>query len=374
MKGRGTRIISPTDLNAVTPDSQHKTHFVIVDAIGVCEKDKTDSRPLERKRTVPFDKLLLSVATGKRDDDTLTSLAGRLARLDKQISDRDREVIQEAADGKDLKELINGLLDAVDPDKHLERAREIFQTEQPTEDQLKEASEKLVEEACNPFDDANLRNKIIEIKTKSEQTLDIVSPDKVLFAGFDKAAKERAESIVESFKKFIDENKDEITALQIFYSKPYGQRHVTFSQVKELAEAIEKPPNNLTPELLWKAYEQLDKAKVRGAGPQKLLTNIISLVRFSLGEIDVLEPFTETIDKRFEDWLAQQESIGRKFSDEQLEWLSMIKEHVATSLTIEMEDFEYAPFHDKGGQVKVYQLFGEGLNEILDDLNGALAA
>jgi type I restriction enzyme R subunit len=66
-KGRGTRTISKTDLKAVTPDNETKTHFVIVDAVGVCENDKTDSRPLERKKTVPFDKLVLDVAKGKRD-------------------------------------------------------------------------------------------------------------------------------------------------------------------------------------------------------------------------------------------------------------------------------------------------------------------
>jgi type I restriction enzyme R subunit len=73
MKGRGTRTINPNDFQAVTPGAAVKTHFVIVDAVGVCESDKSDSRPLERKRTVPFDKLLQSVALDNRDEDTLTS-------------------------------------------------------------------------------------------------------------------------------------------------------------------------------------------------------------------------------------------------------------------------------------------------------------
>ena len=80
MKGRGTRVISDTDLTAVTPDAGHKTHFVIVDAVGVCESDKTDTRPLEHKKHVPFDKLLQRVAMGVRDADSLESLA-RPSRL-----------------------------------------------------------------------------------------------------------------------------------------------------------------------------------------------------------------------------------------------------------------------------------------------------
>ncbi|GAI95209.1 unnamed protein product, partial [marine sediment metagenome] len=109
MKGRGTRTISSTDFNAVTPDATNKTHFVIVDAIGVCENDKTDSRPLERKRTVPFDKLILSVALGSRDEDTLTSLAGRLAAMDKEIDARDKGEIEQAAGGKTLKHMVKGV-------------------------------------------------------------------------------------------------------------------------------------------------------------------------------------------------------------------------------------------------------------------------
>jgi len=129
-----------------------------------------------------------------------------------------------------------------------------------------------------------------EIKKRNEQIIDTVSIDEVITAEFDEAAKEKAKTLVDTFKKFIEENRDEITALQIFYSKPFGQRHLSFSQIKQLAEAIEKPPYKLTPEILWKAYEQLEKSKVRGAGAQKLLTNIISLVRFAVGEARYLNP------------------------------------------------------------------------------------
>jgi len=91
MKGRGTRVIQNTDLQKMTPDAGHKSYFVIVDAVGVCEVDKTDMRSLERKVHVPFEKLLSGVAMGIRDVDTLTSLAGRLARLERGSKPGDRE-------------------------------------------------------------------------------------------------------------------------------------------------------------------------------------------------------------------------------------------------------------------------------------------
>jgi type I restriction enzyme R subunit len=327
MKGRGTRVIDSTDFNAVTPDASNKTHFVIVDAVGVCETDKTDSRPLERKKTVPFDKLILNIALGNRDEDSVTSLAGRLARLDREIDEKDKKEIEEAAGGKPLKQIINNLLDAVDVDKKFERAKEIFKTDTPTEEQIKKASEELTKIACTPFDSPGLRNTLIDIKKKSEQIIDTVSKDTVVFVGFDEQAKEKARTIVDTFKRFIEENKDELTALQIIYSKPYSKRHLTYNSIRELAEAIKKPPYNLTPEILWQAYEQLEKSKVRGAGAQKLLTNIISLIRFAIGKSDILEPFSDIVDSRFNKWLAEQQLLGKSLTPEQLTWLNMIKDH-----------------------------------------------
>jgi len=301
-------------------------------------------------------------------------VAGRLARLDAEIDDQARREIAAVAGGQTLPDMINRLLDAVDPDKQVARAREIFQTEEPGVEQIQQATAALINEACAPIEDPTVRNKIIEIKKRNEQTIDTVSRDQVIFAGYDAQARDKAQGVVASFKKFMDENKDELTALQIFYSLPYGQRHLTFAQVEELAAAIKKPPYSLTPELIWKAYERLEEARVRGAGPKKLLTDLISLVRFTLGESDTLEPYADTVTRRFESWLAKQKLQGRVFTPEQLGWLRMIKEHVATSLVVEVEDFELAPFFEKGGPVKAFQLFGPGLPKILTEVNEALAA
>lgn len=368
MKGRGTRTIPSSDLQAVTPDADFKTHFVIVDAVGVCEHDKTDSRPLERKKTVSFEKILNSVAYGVRDVDTITTLAGRLARMDRKLNNKDRTEIEEVAQ-EPFKEVINRLLDAVDPDKHVEKASSMFKTENPDKKQIKEAQEELVKEACEPFDNPKLRKMIMEIKTKNEQIIDTISADTLLNAGFSESI---ATSKVQSFKQFIEENKDEVTALQIIYNKPYGQRHITYEQIKELADSIEKPPYYLTPEIIWKAYESLERSKVKG-NPHKLLTDIIQLIRFTIEEIDILEPFDESVNENFNKWLTKQENSGHKFTPEQMEWLNMIKDHITTSLSIEMDDFDNVPFYEKGGAIKIYQLFGDNLNKIMEELNEVLA-
>ncbi len=199
------------------------------------------------------------------------------------MDDYERAELTAAAGGKGIKKMINGLLDAVDPDVLQEKARELSGTGEPSEADLKRAGAKLVEKACEPFDDPDFRDLIINIKKKTEQIIDNVSEDSLRYAGYDEAAKERAQETVDKFKKFIEENHDELTALEIIYSKPHGQRFLTYAEIKKLARAIERPPYDLSTDLVWKAYEHLERAKVRGAGPQKLLTNIVSLVRFAVG-------------------------------------------------------------------------------------------
>jgi type I restriction enzyme R subunit len=374
MKGRGTRTVDPTELNAVTPDCAHKTHFVIVDAVGVCESDKGETRPLERSKSVPFDKLILSVAMGKRDEDTLTSLAGRLARLDRELTEKDRKQIATVAGGTTLRTITNRLLDAVDPDQHQAKARETFGTDQPTPDQIGQAAAALAKTACLPFDSPDLRNLLIDLKKQSEQTIDRVSQDEVVSAGFDQSAKDKAQSLVESFRQFIEANKDEITALQMIYSLPYGQRHLTYAAIRQLAEVLEKPPLLLTADRLWQAYANLEQARVKQRGPQKLLTDIISLIRFAIGEAQVLEPFAVSAEQRFQDWLAQQQAAGKTFTPEQTEWLTLAKNRIVANLEIDVEDFELAPFFEKGGPLRAVQLFGEGLRPLLKELAEVLAA
>ncbi|ACI22167.1 MULTISPECIES: type I restriction-modification enzyme R subunit C-terminal domain-containing protein [Thermodesulfovibrio] len=372
MKGRGTRVISPDDLQAVTPDALHKTHFIIVDAVGVCENDKTDSRPLERKRSIPFDKLIHSVALGNRDEDTLSSLVARLSKLDRELNEKDRREIEALAGGRKIKEIINRLIDAIDPDKKIEKAKEIFNTDNPSNEQIKNALENLVDEACKPFDNPDLREILITIKKRNEQIIDTISKDRVILAGFDDSAKEKAKTIIDTFKRFIEENKDELIAIELLYKKPYGRRHITYEEIKRLADAIQKPPYYLTTELVWKAYEQLERSKVKKAGPQRLLTDIISLLRFTLGSTEFLEPFPEIVEERFSDWLREQQRSGKTFTPEQLEWLTMIKDHIATSCSIELEDFDYAPFYEKGGLMRFHYLFGTESDIILEELNEVL--
>ncbi len=372
MLGRGTRTISNTDLLSVTPDAKFKTHFIAVDAVGVFESIKIDSRPTDRKPSIPLDKLLISVASGNRDEDTILTLAGRLSRIERGMDESDRKEVLALSNGKSIQQIVSNLFDAVNPDVKIDKAKLAFKVDNPTDEQLKKIGEELVKEAVAPFDNPKLRNTLVDIQRMIEQVIDTVSRDEVLYTGGNSKSKEKAEALVKSFKEFIEKNKDEITALQIIYSKPYGQRHITFEDIKTLAQAIRKPPYNLTPEILWNAFEQLEKSKVKGAGAVKLLTDMISLIRFAIGQEQILEPFPEVVERRFQSWLKRQNDLGKGFTPEQEQWLNMIKEHISTSLSVEMDDFDNPPFFDRGGRIKVYKVFGERLETVLEELNEEL--
>ena len=363
MKGRGVRTISATDFNAVTPDGRNKDRFVIVDAVGVTETKLSDSYSIDRKPTVPFDKLLDRVGMG--DLDVLSSLASRLARLDRKLTPRDRQAIEDASQGVPLQTLVSSLLRADDPDAALNDARQTTGQGDPPKSAVAEAQKQLLEDAARPFAaNPDLRQRLVDIHRSYEQTIDTVSADSLIEAGF---SDDQAKTIVQSFQEYIEENRDEITALQVLYERPYRQR-LSYADIKALADALVSPPRSWTTDRLWEAYRQLDKSKVRGSG-QRTLADIVSVVRFAIGGLDELAPFADGVRERFQGWLAMQEMAGRAFTEEQVRWLEAIRDHIAGSVSMEMGDFQYAPFSQQGGLGRAHQLFGEELAGLLEELN-----
>ncbi|MDP3048234.1 MAG: DEAD/DEAH box helicase family protein, partial [Thermodesulfovibrionales bacterium] len=196
MKGRGVRVINPNELQSVTPDAKAKTHFIVVDAVGVCEQDKTDSRPMEKKLSISLEKLLQAVALGNTEPDVISSIAGRLSRIEKRISQEEKEEIKNLNNGQDIKDLMAGLVQSIDPDMHIESAKKDFGNDAPSEEQIKQASNKIIKEAVKPLHNPELRKKIVELHKTLEQTIDIISKDEVVAAGFDADALEKARKTV----------------------------------------------------------------------------------------------------------------------------------------------------------------------------------
>lgn len=366
MKGRGVRTVDDAQLRAVTPDAGTKTRFVLIDAVGVTETAKNAVPPLERKRTVPFDKLLQQVAEGDRSEDTLTSLAARLAALDRKLEPDDARRVEEAI-GAPLRQVANDLLDAVDEDVIDREAGP-----DATEEDRASVAERLADDACAPFDDPGARTLLNDIKQRSDIVIDDINPDRVLSAGFDQ---DRARRTTQGFEAFLAENRDRIAALQILYERPAGQQRLTYAQVRDLADRLGDAPRYLKTADVWQAYKRLDAARVRGAPADRILTEVIALVRFALGQADALEPTSVQAERRFNLWLGREKKAGRDYTPAQLAWLTAIRDHVAANAEVTREDLMEAPaFTDQGGLIAARGLFGDRLDALLTEVRDAVAA
>jgi len=316
---------------------------------------------MDQKKSVPLDALLQAVSLGNVEPEVLSSVAVRLARLDAQLTDAERSKVAAEAGGLDLKELSRGIVQALDP----------------REDRTPQEAEAALREAVKPLSNPTLRSMILTLKQQKELVIDVVTQDRVLEAGFSAAARERAQGIVQCFEAFIAEHRDEITALQILYNRP-TKAPLKFEDLKGLADTLQAPPHLWTESQLWQAYAALDQSKgegkVRGASRRRILTDLVSLVRYAMHQENELVPYPERVAANFKAWTAQQQAAGKAFTDEQRWWLEKMAEHIASNLGIDAEDFGYAPFDQRGGLGRVHQLFGAELPKVVEELNRELVA
>src|SRR5690606_10335363 len=315
MKGRGTRTINSNDLKLVSKTANTKTHFVIVDAVGATKSKKTDSRPLERKPSVPLKDLMGAVSMGHQDEDLFLSLANRLIRLEKQITDKEKDRLLELSGGKNLKQITKELITAYDADAIEERAQQEIskipeqdQTPAVLEEARKKAQEQLILEASKTFN-GPLNEYLDNVRKQHEQIIDGINIDTVTKSEWEITSVDNARQTIKDFTEYLEAHKDEIQALSIFYNQPYNRRNITFNMIKEVMEKLQLEKPQLTPDYVWDAFVTLNassRAQSRGEVPSKpkdQLTALVSLIRKACGIDKDLKPFDKTIEKNFNDWL-----------------------------------------------------------------------
>lgn len=369
MKGRGTRTLNKDDLQKVTPSAtENKDHFIIVDAVGVTKSKKTETRTLERKPSVSMKELMLNVATGSKDEDTLTSLANRVIRLNSRLTPSERKVFKDTV-GITANEMAQNLLDVFDVDVLVEKAgifaddRELTEEEQ----QIVSAKQKeLIKEAVSPFYNPEIRDYIENIRIKHDQIIDSVNIDVVTYSGYSKDQQANADRTIQTFRDFIEENKDEILALRIIYDRRYKDRPMAIENLKKLYEKLKA--HNITIERLWECYAIKKPEKVK-RGTMAQLTDLISIIRFEMGYEDNLSPFAEKVNYNFMRWTLKSNAGDVHFTEEQMSWLRLIKEHIISSLSIEPTDLDLNPFDKKGGLGRFYDVFGDKYEDILKEMN-----
>jgi len=376
MKGRGTRTLDMDELRKVTPSAvSAKTHYVIVDAIGVTKSLKTASQPLITKPSVPLKDLAMAVMMGATDEDTVSSLAGRLARLNKQLDPDDQRQIRDTSGGIELKQIVGRLFGAIDADNIEAKALELAglpMGSDPGDTKRQQAQEQLVQAVATVFN-GELVELIDAIRRDKEQTIDHDNLDSVLRAEWDKDAASNAQALTGEFADYLKANQDNITALTIFFSQPYRRRELSFDLIRLVLDKLKADKPKLAPLRVWHAYSQLDEYK--GEQPISELTALVALIRRVCGMDDKLSTFDDTVRRNFQNWVMKHHSGGsEKFNEEQMDWLRMIRDHVANSFHIERDDLEMSPFDGQGGLGKMYQLFGAKMDTLLDELNEVLVA
>ncbi|MCB9740842.1 MAG: DEAD/DEAH box helicase family protein [Deltaproteobacteria bacterium] len=401
MKGRGVRVIPDADFQAVTPDAPQKTHFVIVDCVGVMDGCKSDP-PLDRERGKSLAQLLELVRSGHRSDEVLGAIASRLDRVDRKLDDEQRRQIEAVSGGASLREIVAGMLDRLDPIAQELRLRERLGLPADAErgddvDNADDGADEAVdlledpehlalrsqvvgemwEQAAAPLAyNPELCTALLEVRRQQEVTIDVLTLDEVTHSGarqdltLDYAADQ---ALVSAFEAFCQEQKDALDALSLLYERPYGQR-LSRAQLMDLLGALQRPPRRWTGEALWAAYERVEKDRVRGASGGRMLTDLISLVRHAMGVEAELVSYAEVAAERFDGWVLQQEQRGRRFTEEQLGWLRLVRDRIVVDLEVRLEDFDQTPFVEKGGLGKVWAVFGEELEGIVAELNRELVA
>ena len=359
------------DLQKVTPSAtENKDHFVIVDAVGVTKSQKSDTRSLERKPTVSMKELMMNVALGAKDENTLTSLANRIIRLNSQMSSAERKQF-EIKVGASAGVIAENLLNAFDEDVILEQAKKNTDISNPTEEQIKNAQKELVKAASAPFYDPDIRDFIENVRRSHDQIIDSVNLDEVIFAGFDVQQEENVNKVISGFRTFIEENKDEIVALRIIYDAAYKDRPMVIEKLKELYEKLKL--QGITVERLWDCYAIKLPDKVKRSTMSQI-TDLISMIRFEMGYAETLVPFIDKVNYNFMQWTFKKNAGHIQFTEEQMEWLRLIKDHIAVSLSILPEDLDLTPFDRKGGLLGFYDTFGDSYEQILQEMNVALVA
>jgi type I restriction enzyme R subunit len=297
--------------------------------------------------------------------------------LDKQMSEFEKKSFEDKAQGKGVSEVVRQLLYAHDPDTK-ESIEEVITAEQPgiatllLEEMVKEKHLAILDHAIRVFHNPDLREFIVDVRKKYDQIIDTLNIDTVVNSAWVKDQQAEAEKLIADFKLWIEENKDEITALQIFYDQPFRRRELTFKMLKELSEQIIRTRPILAPLRIWKAYEQLETVSGQ---PKNELIALVSLIRRVAGIDSALITFDKTVDKNFADWVwKKQQGATIKFTKEQMEWLYLMKDHIATSVHLEVDDLDYTPFDSLGGRGKLNQLFGAEMETIIEELNEALVA
>ena len=370
MKGRGARTINDADFQTITPDAKFKERFVIVDAVGVTEHPFVDAAPLERTKSLTLKQLLERAATFTITADETATLASRLSRLERELTKEEHRELTDLA-GTPITAITKDLMTVTDPDVITNLEKNAPTKADGTPDVAKAVREHINTVVTPIAGNAPLRTRLLEMRASKDRIIDEVSVD-ILLTAEGVIDYDKCREVITSWKGFLEDNKDEITLIQILYSQD-NNAQITFKELRELSDRIAAPPRSWTIDLIWNAYQALDTDNVQRAD-RHTATDLITLIRYTLEHDHELVPYATTVEDRYTNWLAQQTQNGVTFTDTQRWWLDRIKDTIIQTTHITIDDLDLAPFTERGGIDGAGRDLGPDAQTLIDDLNTTLAA
>ncbi|MGW1288107.1 DEAD/DEAH box helicase family protein [Streptomyces sp. NPDC002586] len=380
MKGRGARTLSLTDFEKVTPGVGPKTRFVIVDAVGVTKKPKVDAAPLERHtdKQISLEKLLRKTAANTIEEEEVSTLAARLAKLDIQMTDEERTEIQRLSGGLELTKIVHEMVDAVSADRQLEVREDAERAGRDPERAVRD----LIERAVQPLAaQPPLRARLLEMRRAKDILYDENGADELLRAGIVVDDKDTAAQTVRDWRQYIADNRDEIAAMSIAFSVGSDvPPSVAMNRLNDVARSIARPPRAWTPDKLWQAYEKLGEAATDGTRRKHTASDLLALLRYELAGgaergAPAPRPYEELVRERYQAWIARQEQMGTRFTERQRWWLDHIAAATAKRVRFDTADLDYAPFTSRNGTDGFIAEFGGTRAEhIITELDRELSA
>ncbi|MEV0125475.1 DEAD/DEAH box helicase family protein [Streptomyces sp. NPDC050703] len=380
MKGRGARTLTLTDFEKVTPGVGPKTRFVIVDAVGVTKKPKVDAAPLERHtdKQISLEKLLRKTAANTIEEEEVSTLAARLAKLDIQMTDEERSEIHRLSGGLELTKIVHGMVDAVSADRQLAVREAAERAGRNPERAVRD----FIEQAIQPLAaQPPLRARLLEMRRAKDILYDENGADELLRAGAVVDDRNAATETVRDWRKYIADNRDEIVAMSLAFSAGSDvPPRAAMNMLQDVARSIARPPRAWTPDRLWKAYEKLGEAVIDEARRKRTASDLLALLRYELAGgaergAPAPRPYEELVRERYQAWIARQEQMGTRFTERQRWWLDRIAAATAERVRFDTADLDYAPFTSRNGTDGFLAEFGGTRAEyLITELDRELSA